>query len=147
MPAVLDRAELEASPLADLHAIADQLGLDGFRRLRKGELIDRIVGENSEGSGEESSAESQSGDDESSTRSRPRRRGIGPTRKRLGHVRDHRLVISRSRQRTPIRIQLGEAEREQLHQLARIILIRCSVLRRIGLDVISHVQITPHGRA
>ncbi len=75
MPAVLDRAELEASPLADLHAIADQLGLDGFRRLRKGELIDRIVGEDSAGSGEESSAESQSSDGESSTRSRPRRRG------------------------------------------------------------------------
>lgn len=45
MTAVLDRAELEASPLADLHAIADQLGLDGFRRLRKADLIDRIVGE------------------------------------------------------------------------------------------------------
>ncbi len=75
MPAVLDRAELEASPLADLHAIADQLGLDGFRRLRKGELIDRIVGEDGAGSGEEPSAESQASDGESSTRSRPRRRG------------------------------------------------------------------------
>ena len=29
---VLERSELEASPLADLHAIADQLGIDGFRR-------------------------------------------------------------------------------------------------------------------
>jgi transcription termination factor Rho len=45
MAAVLDRAELEASPLADLHAIADQLGLDGFRRLRKADLIDRILGD------------------------------------------------------------------------------------------------------
>ena len=45
MPAVLDRSELEASPLADLHAIADQLGLDGFRRLRKADLIDAILGE------------------------------------------------------------------------------------------------------
>ena len=43
--AVLDRSELEASPLADLHAIADQLGLDGFRRLRKADLIDAILGE------------------------------------------------------------------------------------------------------
>jgi transcription termination factor Rho len=51
MTAVLDRGELEASPLADLHAIADQLGLDGFRRLRKAELIDRIVGEESDGAG------------------------------------------------------------------------------------------------
>ena len=43
--AVLERSELEASPLADLHAIADQLGLDGFRRLRKAELIDAILGD------------------------------------------------------------------------------------------------------
>src|SRR6266571_1876564 len=42
---VLERSELEASPLSDLHAIADQLGLDGFRRLRKPELIDAILGE------------------------------------------------------------------------------------------------------
>src|SRR5579859_751366 len=42
---VLERADLEASPLADLHAIADQLGLDGFRRLRKADLIDTILGE------------------------------------------------------------------------------------------------------
>src|ERR1700704_842704 len=43
--AVLERSELEASPLADLHAIADQLGLDGFRRLRKADLVDAILGE------------------------------------------------------------------------------------------------------
>ena len=43
--AVLDRSELEASPLADLHAIADQIGLEGFRRLRKADLIDAILGE------------------------------------------------------------------------------------------------------
>ena len=42
---VLERSELEASPLSDLHAIADQLGLDGFRRLRKAALIDAILGE------------------------------------------------------------------------------------------------------
>jgi transcription termination factor Rho len=43
--AVLERSELEASPLADLHSIADQIGLEGFRRLRKAELIDAILGE------------------------------------------------------------------------------------------------------
>jgi transcription termination factor Rho len=47
---VLERSELQASPLADLHAIADQLGLDGFRRLRKADLIDAILGEPSNGS-------------------------------------------------------------------------------------------------
>jgi transcription termination factor Rho len=57
---VLDRSELEASPLADLHAIADQLGLDGFRRLRKPELIGVILGEPVEGPAgtDEDSAES-----------------------------------------------------------------------------------------
>jgi transcription termination factor Rho len=50
---VLDRSELESSPLADLHAIADQLGLEGFRRLRKADLIDTILGD-AEGSGGES---------------------------------------------------------------------------------------------
>jgi transcription termination factor Rho len=40
---VLDPRELEASPLADLHALASELGLEGFRRLRKEELIKQIV--------------------------------------------------------------------------------------------------------
>jgi transcription termination factor Rho len=40
---VLDRVSLEASPLADLHAIATELSIDGYRRLRKAELIDAIV--------------------------------------------------------------------------------------------------------
>jgi len=40
---VLDRAALEQSPLADLHAIASELSLDGYRRLRKPELIEAIL--------------------------------------------------------------------------------------------------------
>ncbi|HXB65862.1 MAG TPA: Rho termination factor N-terminal domain-containing protein [Solirubrobacteraceae bacterium] len=40
---VLERSELDASPLSDLHAIANQLGLEGFRRLRKADLIDAIL--------------------------------------------------------------------------------------------------------
>ena len=53
MSAVLDRSELEQSPLADLHLIANELGVDGFRRLRKPELIDAIVARQS---GEEPAA-------------------------------------------------------------------------------------------
>jgi transcription termination factor Rho len=74
--AVLERSELEASPLADLHAIADQLGLDGFRRLRKGELIDAILAGGGEapeargGAGEEEPA-----DGEREATGRRRRRG------------------------------------------------------------------------
>jgi transcription termination factor Rho len=40
---VLDRDALDSSPLADLHAIATELSIDGFRRLRKADLIDRII--------------------------------------------------------------------------------------------------------
>src|SRR3954447_2417953 len=40
---VVDRAALEDSPLADLHALASELGIDGFRRLRKADLIDKII--------------------------------------------------------------------------------------------------------
>ncbi len=40
---VLDRKELEQSPLADLHAIASELGVEGYRRLRKEELIAALM--------------------------------------------------------------------------------------------------------
>ena len=43
MSAVLDRSALEQSPLADLHLLANELGVDGFRRLRKDALIDAIL--------------------------------------------------------------------------------------------------------
>jgi transcription termination factor Rho len=77
MATVLERTELEASPLADLHAIADQLGLDGFRRLRKADLIDRILGEQPDGDAakDDSPADEPESAGESSGRSRPRRRG------------------------------------------------------------------------
>jgi transcription termination factor Rho len=43
MSTVLDRDALEKSPLADLHLIANELGVDGFRRLRKANLVDAII--------------------------------------------------------------------------------------------------------
>jgi transcription termination factor Rho len=43
MSAVLERSELEQSPLADLHVLANELGVDGFRRLRKAALVDAIL--------------------------------------------------------------------------------------------------------
>ena len=43
--AVLERSELEQSPLADLHAIASELGVEGFRRLRRDELISLLAGD------------------------------------------------------------------------------------------------------
>ena len=40
---VLDRSALTESPLADLHAIASELSIDDYRRLRRPELIDAIL--------------------------------------------------------------------------------------------------------
>lgn len=77
--AVLERSELEASPLADLHAIADQIGLDGFRRLRKADLIDTILDRSGNGSG----ASSRDEDEEESERPARRRR---PSRARRGRA-------------------------------------------------------------
>ena len=40
---IIDREGLQASPLADLHAIASELSIDGYRRLRKQQLIEAIL--------------------------------------------------------------------------------------------------------
>src|SRR2546429_2958222 len=83
--AVLERSELEASPLADLHAIADQLGLDGFRRLRKAELIDAILsnGEGAPASVDRADEDKQAAADRGRERpGRPRRRGGRSARSR-----------------------------------------------------------------
>src|SRR3954470_5476257 len=67
---VLDRKELEESPLSDLHAIASELGIEGYRRLRREELIDALAGgQRAEGSGQEAEA-----DDEEKPRRRRTRR-------------------------------------------------------------------------
>ena len=75
---VLDRSELQASPLSDLHLIADQIGLEGFRRLRKADLIDAILGEKKEDAGEAKEAA-----DEEPARPSTARRSRG-TRSRRG---------------------------------------------------------------
>src|ERR1700683_3436191 len=79
---VLDRSELQASPLADLHLIADQIGLEGFRRLRKADLIDAILGEKSpaaEGDSDASEGD-RDGDGETPER-RPRARRSSRSRR------------------------------------------------------------------
>src|SRR5690348_14576458 len=74
MPSVLDRSALEQSPLADLHLLANELGVDGFRRLRKEDLVDAIL---SRQSGEETpeAAVASGSDDDQPKRSRRGRRG------------------------------------------------------------------------
>lgn len=66
---VMSREALEGSSLSDLHAIAAELDIDGYRRMRKGELIAAILGE--EYTGEEPEPAASEGADEE--RERPRR--------------------------------------------------------------------------
>ena len=72
--AVLNREALEASPLADLHAIASELGLDGFRRLRKADLVQRILEETG---GDTSVATAVVDEAAAEEDARPRRRSRG----------------------------------------------------------------------
>ncbi|CAB4862978.1 MAG: transcription termination factor Rho [Actinobacteria bacterium] len=57
---VLSREALEASPLADLHQIAAGFGIDGYRRLRKADLIDRMIESQGGDPSEGKSAETES---------------------------------------------------------------------------------------
>jgi transcription termination factor Rho len=91
---VLDRSTLEASPLSDLHAIASELGLDGYRRLRRPELIDAILA-HQEGAGAaagglsaDEAGKEAVGDEGAEPQPRPRRRGgRGRGRSRAGEGR------------------------------------------------------------
>ena len=76
MSSVLDRPGLEQSPLADLHVLAGELGVENFRRLRKADLIDAILARQ-EGTSEEPAGviESEAAEDETRGRSRRGRRG------------------------------------------------------------------------
>jgi transcription termination factor Rho len=79
--AVLERSELDASSLADLHAIADQLGLDGFRRLRKAELIDAILARSGV-PGEDRAGEDDAGDGADGAAAAPERPEPATARRR-----------------------------------------------------------------
>lgn len=68
---VLSRSALESSPLADLHEIASELGLESFRRLRKADLIDAILATTG---GEPDEAAAPVVDDEISEEETPRQR-------------------------------------------------------------------------
>src|SRR3954452_11323529 len=79
MSSVLDPSALADSPLADLHLLANELGVDGFRRLRKADLIDAIVakqaGEDYVGPEPAPAGARAEDDDDSPARGRRARRG------------------------------------------------------------------------
>ncbi len=81
MSSVLDPSALAESPLADLHLLANELGVDGYRRLRKADLIDAIVAKQA---GEDyvapGAAPSEDDDDDDAPARRGRRGGRGRAR-------------------------------------------------------------------
>jgi transcription termination factor Rho len=94
--AVLERSELEASPLADLHAIADQIGLDGFRRLRKADLIDAILGGESASEDSGGGSEADEERDRSEIGQRPRRRRSPRSRRSSSASKDEPVEVAES---------------------------------------------------
>jgi transcription termination factor Rho len=74
---IIDRASLEQSPLADLHAIASELSIDGYRRLRKEDLVDAILRrqDGQETAAEAAEAEGDSEPEETTPKRRRSRRG------------------------------------------------------------------------
>lgn len=109
---VISRSALESSPLADLHEIASELGMDGYRRLRKADLVGAII-ERQGANGDEPDADLEAGvadldaeapadaDAEAEVDERPARRS-----RRGGRGR------SRARDRDPGDIEVGEDEPE-----------------------------------
>ena len=82
---VFSRDALEGSPLADLHAIASELGIEGFRRMRKADLVKAIIIDQGGDPGpdpEPEPADDDAGDEaaEKPARSRSRRSGSGSSR-------------------------------------------------------------------
>jgi transcription termination factor Rho len=73
---ILDRDALAASPLADLHALASELSIDGYRRLRKADLIDAIIARQGGSPPEPAEDDDRNGDeDRPAARRRRGRRG------------------------------------------------------------------------
>jgi len=73
---VLQRSELEASPLADLHAIASELSIEGYRAMRRDDLVGAVLkaqGGEDEPTGDPEPDPDREGADE--VVPRPRRRG------------------------------------------------------------------------
>ena len=82
---VFSRDALEGSPLADLHAIAAELGIEGFRRMRKADLVKAIIIDQGGDPGpdpEPEPVDDDAGDEaaEKPVRSRSRRSGSSSSR-------------------------------------------------------------------
>ncbi|MDX6692209.1 MAG: transcription termination factor Rho, partial [Solirubrobacteraceae bacterium] len=72
---VISRSALESSSLADLHEIASELGLDGYRRLRKADLVGAIIERQGGDDADGDDAPATTTEDDGAARPRRSRRG------------------------------------------------------------------------
>ncbi len=102
---VLQRKELEESPLADLHAIASELGVEGYRGLRRDDLIGAIVGEQGGADSDAGGSGDDAADDAPSET--PRRRG---RRSRGGSGRSSRKPAEGNEAKEPKAAEAGPSD-------------------------------------
>jgi transcription termination factor Rho len=69
----MNKAELEKKPLSDLHLLAAEAGVDKFRMLTKGELVERLASGDGPAAAAKAPTADRGGDDEGGEE-RPRRR-------------------------------------------------------------------------
>ena len=81
-----------------------------------------------------------------------RQRPVRPPRHDLRHFGDVGLrvrrdrVVARIEQQCPVHVQFPEPDREELHDLARVVLVRIRALDRVRLRVVDHVEVVAHQR-
>jgi transcription termination factor Rho len=95
----MTKAELEKKHLSDLHLLAAEAGIEKYRMLSKGELIERLAGENGDG-GATASAGQADREDRPRRRRRSRRAG-SPGGTDTGGKRDERPREPRERAERP----------------------------------------------
>jgi len=114
------RAELESKHLAELHALAAEAGIERYRMLRRGELIDRLAG--GEDGGERPSAAkaepAAAAAAPAGGRERPRRRRRRRWGRRRREVRVQDLLLGDGGRQALVYGQSREACTELLRELA-----------------------------
>jgi len=110
---VLERSALADSPLADLHAIASELGIDGFRRLRKEDLIDAIVARQGGEPAAANGAAAAADDDDAPARPKRRRGGRGRSREEREEEPEAEAVAEEEPEAKPARRERGGRGRDR----------------------------------
>ena len=75
---VLQRKELDDSPLADLHAIASEIGIEGYRAMRRDDLVKAILSSQGDDGSAEESEDEPSDDDAPDAEEAPETQGEEP---------------------------------------------------------------------